>query len=108
MIKTSAPIPRDCYKYYKSTNLDEVVESGVGSLDEVNSVEIIISKVLQAADCKFLGWAMCKPNYSKTLVENGIGLVEIAQDSDGKKFLLSIDANDIRILTREYLDSLFQ
>ena len=98
------PIPKDCAKYYRSCTLEEVVSSGVGTKEEVESLEYFISMNLERVGSQFLGWARCKDKYSEYLVKSQIGLVQIAQDQDGTKYLVDITGSGINILSRNTLD----
>lgn len=98
------PIPKDCAKYYRSCTLEEVISSGVGTKEEVESLEYFIAINLERTGSKFLGWARCKDKYSEYLVRSQIGLVQIAQDQDGNKYLVDVNGSGINILSRNTLD----
>ena len=100
------PIPKDCAKYYQSCTLEEVISSGVGTKEEVQSLEYFVSTNLERTGSKFLGWARCKDKYAKYLVKSQIGLVQIAQDQDGTKYLVDITGSGINILSRNTLDTI--
>lgn len=100
------PVPRDCSKYYKSCTLEEVISSGVGTEEEVETLEYFINFNLENAGSKFMGWAKCKDKYAKALTDAQIGLVQIAQDDQGTKYLVDVNSSGINIISRYTLDQI--
>lgn len=99
----SVPIPRQYCKWFMRGSLQIFIDAKVAEVDEINLLDEYATQVAEIFGYKLLGWAFAKNKYLEPLSQLGYSVLNVIQDSDGTRYLASIDgAGLIKLLPETF------